>query len=145
MLFRSGLVGALRQAIDDELGSAFDGVAWQVEPEAEQQAQTIPSLTAEVLFYAAREAIRNAARYGRDTDKALPLHLCIGVAWRDGLEITIEDDGVGVDAVQKSSTSSGQGLALHTTMMAVVGGTLAVESAPEKYTRVTLALAQGVW
>jgi signal transduction histidine kinase len=142
---RLGLIGALRQAIDDELGGAFDDVAWRVEPEAEQKAQTIPSLRAEVLFYAAREAIRNAARYGRDTDNALPLHLCIGVAWRDGLEITIEDDGVGLDAVQEPSTSSGQGLALHTTMMAVVGGTLAVESVPEKYTRVTLALPQGVW
>jgi signal transduction histidine kinase len=142
---RLGLVNALRQAVDDELGGAFDDVVWQVEPEAEQKAQTIPSLTAEVLFYAAREAVRNAARYGRDTSKTLPLHLCIGVTWRDGLIITIEDDGVGLDTVQKSSMSSGQGLALHTTMMAVVGGTLAIESVPETYTRVTLTLPQRVW
>ena len=35
---RLGLVGALRQAVDDELGSAFDGVTWHIAPEAEQAA-----------------------------------------------------------------------------------------------------------
>src|SRR5262249_44589977 len=52
---RLGLIGALRQAIDGEFGSAFDGVRWQIEPEAEQAAWSIPALTAEVFFYAARE------------------------------------------------------------------------------------------
>ena len=32
-------------------------------------------LIAEVLYYAARETIRNAARYGRDGDGSRPLHL----------------------------------------------------------------------
>jgi len=138
---RLGLVGALHQAVDEEFGHAFDSVAWEIEPEAEQKARTIPTLTAEVLFYAAREAVRNAARHGRRDDSA-PLHLRIGVAQRNGLEITIEDDGVGLGlgAGSASEAGSGQGLALHSTMMAVVGGTLAVESAPGAYTRVTLRL-----
>ena len=142
---RRGLVGALRQAVDDELGSAFDGVTWQVEPEAERQAQAIPSLTAEVLFYATREAIRNAARHGRDEEIARPLHLCVKVAWRDGLEVMVEDNGVGLGTADPSATGSGQGLALHSTMMAVVGGTLAVESQPGAYTRVSLTLPQEAW
>ena len=137
---RLGLVGALRQTVDDELGIAFDDVIWQIEPEAERQAQTIPSLTSEVLFYAAREAIRNAARHGRDEETARPLHLCVKVAWRDGLEVMVEDDGVGLGTAGPSATGSGQGLALHSTMMAVVGGTLAVESQPGAYTRVSLTL-----
>ncbi|HXV41498.1 MAG TPA: hypothetical protein VEC96_00415, partial [Anaerolineae bacterium] len=58
---RLGLVAALRRAVDDELGWAFDEVVWRVEPEAEEKARAIPALTAEVLFYAARDAIRNAA------------------------------------------------------------------------------------
>jgi signal transduction histidine kinase len=136
---RLGLVGALHQAVDEEFGHAFDAVAWEVEPEAEQHAQAIPTLTAEVLFYAAREAVRNAARHGRRDDSA-PLHLRIAVAQHHGLEITIEDDGVGLAAGSASEAGSGQGLALHSTMMAVVGGTLAVESAPGAYTRVTLRL-----
>jgi signal transduction histidine kinase len=153
---RLGLIGALRQAVDDELGSAFDGVTWQIEPEAEHKAQAIPSLTAEVLFYAAREAIRNAARYGRDGDATHPLHLRVGIAWRDpsafsmaaghgSLEILIEDDGVGLGAGGQANAGSGQGLALHSTMMAVVGGSLAVESAPGAHTRVLLTLPQGTW
>jgi signal transduction histidine kinase len=137
---RLGLVGALRRAVDDELGSAFDGVTWQVAPEAAQAAQTIPPLTADVLYYAAREAIRNAARYGRNGDSARPLHLQIGVQWRDGLEIRIEDDGVGMDGGPPGSNGSGHGLALHGTMMAVVGGSLATDSVPGRYTRVTLTL-----
>jgi signal transduction histidine kinase len=136
---RLGLIGALRQAVDEEFGRAFDGVAWEVEPEAERHADAIPTLTAEVLFYAAREAVRNAARHGRGEEGA-PLHLRIAVAQRHGLEITVEDDGVGLEAGSASEPGSGHGLALHSTMMAVVGGTLAVDSAPGAYTRVTLRL-----
>jgi Histidine kinase-, DNA gyrase B-, and HSP90-like ATPase len=137
---RLGLIGALRQAVDGELASAFDSVTWRVEPEAEQAARVISALNAEVAFYAAREAIRNAARYGRDGDPARQLHLIIVVARRGGLEIAIEDDGVGMGAAHASDQGSGQGLGLHSTMMAVVGGALTAESAPGAYTRVTLAL-----
>jgi signal transduction histidine kinase len=137
---RLGPVGALRRAIADELGSAFDQVTWQVEPEADRKAQKIPSLTAEVLYYAAREAVRNAACHGRDTDGARSLLLDVSVAWHDGLQILIEDNGVGLDATRPSGSRGGQGLALHSTMMAVVGGSLTVESEPGAYTRVTLNL-----
>ena len=142
---RLGLIGALRQAIDGEFGSAFDDVRWQIEPEAEQAAWSIPALTAEVFFYAAREAIRNAARYGRNGDSTRPLHLTIAVAWRGGLEMAIEDDGVGMDTAGAVTQGSGHGLGLHGTMMAVVGGTLTAESMPGQYTRVALKLPQGAW
>ena len=139
---RLGLVGALRQIVADELGAGFESVTWEVEPEAERRARAISPLTAEVLFYAAREAIRNGARHGRGTDLARPLNLRVGVAWRAGLRITIEDDGVGLATVREPDKGGGQGLALHSTMMAVVGGTLALESAPGAYTRVTLTLPE---
>jgi signal transduction histidine kinase len=139
---RWGLVGALRQIVGEELGRAFDEVTWQVEPQAEREAHAIPSLTAEVLFYAAREAIRNAARHGRGENKNRPLHLRVGVSWDKGLQVTVEDDGVGLTA-RPAGESGSQGLALHSTMMAIVGGTLAVDSLPGTFTRVTLALPQG--
>jgi signal transduction histidine kinase len=135
-----GVIGALRQAVDRELGAAFDSVTWQVESQAEQAARSIPPFSAEVIFGAAREAIRNAARYGRNGDAARPLHLTISVAWRGGLQIAIEDDGVGLGTVDQPGQGSGQGLALHSTMMAVIGGSLAIESAPQMYTRVLLTL-----
>ncbi|MCL4297201.1 MAG: hypothetical protein KJ077_15800 [Anaerolineae bacterium] len=151
---RLGLVAALRRIVDDELSRAFDEVTWYVEPAAAEKARAIPPLTAEVIFYAAREAMRNAARHGRAEASSL-LHLKISVTWQDGLEIIVEDNGVGVGAAGSANGNSGlrpgagpeaqpegsgQGLALHSTMMAVVGGTLAVESVPAFYTRVILTL-----
>jgi hypothetical protein len=142
-----GLIGALRQAVDGELASAFDGVSWRIEPGAEDAAGAVPALNAEVVFYAAREAIRNAARYGRNGELSRPLHLAVSVARRSldrakagGLEIAIEDDGVGMGVAGAAPEGSGQGLGLHGTMMAVIGGALMAESVPGAYTRVTLTL-----
>jgi signal transduction histidine kinase len=132
-----GLVSALRHLVETELAGRFDEVTWQVSPEAEDKSRSLSPLAAEVLFYAAREALRNAARHARDG--ARPLHVRLSLAWQPGeLELQIEDDGVGLDAAQLAA--NGRGLALHSTMMAVVGGTLAVESLPGAHTRVSLAL-----
>ncbi len=136
-----GLIPALHRALDDELGGAFDAVRWEVEPEAEAQAQTIPALTAEVLYYAAREAMRNAAVYGRGDQPKRSLRLCVEV--RAGFSIAVEDDGVGMEHTSESPHGSGHGLALHSTMMAVIGGALTVESAPDQFTRVLLTLPPG--
>jgi signal transduction histidine kinase len=59
--------------------------------------------------------------------------------WTHGLAIRIEDNGVGLPA-QPSGAANGQGLALHSTMLAVVGGTLAIEPNPAGGTRVFLTL-----
>jgi signal transduction histidine kinase len=139
-LARLGLIDALRQSIDGEFGSAFDGVSWQVEPAAAEAARAVPALAAEVVFYAAREAVRNAARYGRNGEATRPLHLSVAVAWRDGLELMIEDDGVGLGAATITAQGSGHGLGLHGTLMSVVGGTLTAESEPGAFTRILLAL-----
>jgi signal transduction histidine kinase len=145
---RLGLLPALRDALDSELGSAFDGVTWNIDPQAAAAAQSIPLLTAEVVYYAVREAMRNAAIYGRGDQPKRPLHLCVEVTQRDSLSIRIEDDGVGLERTSKASDASrdstlqgsGHGLALHSTMMAVIGGSLTVESTPNQFTRVTVSI-----
>jgi signal transduction histidine kinase len=160
---RLGLAGALRRVVDEELAGAFDDVLWEVDERAAREAATLPPLTGEVLFYAAREALRNAARHGRGDDQGRALHLALRLAWRDGLELSVEDDGTGLAASEpalpgrnlKASAQargggfeppgSGQGLALHGTLLAVVGGALAAESAPGRGTRVTLTLPRGAW
>jgi signal transduction histidine kinase len=141
---RAGLVGALKHSVfEGELANAFDSVTWKIDPQAERHSQTLPALTAEVLFYAAREAIRNAARYGRGQNPQSPLHLAVAVRWETGLKITVEDDGVGLTAAHGANGGgSGQGLALHSTMLAVVGGTLAIESEPGAHTRVQISLPE---
>jgi signal transduction histidine kinase len=141
---RLGLIGALRQVVETEQESAFDGVTWQVEQEAASAAQRLSPLPAEVLFCAAREAIRNAARYGRNGEKSRPLRLTLSVAWHDGLQVVIEDNGVGLGAAGPDLKGSGEGLALHSTMMTVIGGALTAESSPAGATRVVLTLPQEV-
>lgn len=144
---RLGVLGALRQAVDDELGRAFDKVSWDVTPRAEKRAREVAALKAEVLFYAAREAIRNAARHGRRSGGDETLHLQIAARYEaQELTLLIEDNGVGMalpdsgDSVENESSGSGQGLALHSTMMAVVGGTLTAESISDTYTRIRLTV-----
>jgi anti-sigma regulatory factor (Ser/Thr protein kinase) len=156
---RLGLVGALRKVVNEEFATAFDSVEWKVDAQAQERASDISPLSAEVLYYAAREAIRNSARYARHDahgEQGRPLHLKIAVLWHDGLEIVVEDDGAGIaggrlapddsDGTNGSGphSGSGQGLALHSTMMAVVGGSLGIESTPGEYTRVALSLPMGV-
>ncbi len=133
---RLGLVEALRRSVANELAQAFDDIQWDIAPHAEESARAIPTLTAEVIFYAAREAVRNAAKHGRspNTDNFC---LQIQVNWQDGLEIITEDNGGGLQSPSPNS-GSGQGLALHSTMMAVIGGELSVESLPNQFTRITL-------
>jgi signal transduction histidine kinase len=137
-----GLLPALRQMVEQESPSAFDTVTWEVEPEAEAQARTIPALTADVVFYAAKEAIRNAARHGRGGDATRPLHLTVAARWRHGLELHVSDDGVGRAATAPAIPTSGQGLALHSTLMTVIGGSLLSESLPDRGTTVTLFLPE---
>jgi signal transduction histidine kinase len=145
---RLGLVGALAEIVTGELRGAFDEVTWQVDSQAERKARMLAPLAAEVMFYAAREAMRNAAHHGRDQAGEHPLHLLVDVAWHEPvpgseqgkLEILVQDDGVGLAASNSLGDGGGQGLALHSTMMAVVGGTLATESLPGVRTRVLLSL-----
>ena len=139
-LARVGPIGALRHFIEKEMDGAFDSVDWNVGEEAAAAMKALPSLAAEVLFYAAREAIRNASRYGRPSGDRRPLKLSIVAACREGIELTIEDNGVGVQVGRASEGGSGQGLALHSTMMAVIGGALAMDSVAGQSTRILLSL-----
>ena len=134
---RLGLFGALRETVIGELRGCFETVNWDIPTEVEQLAREIQPLSAEVTFFAAREALRNAARHAHPIEALI---LNISARWQNGLLLVIEDNGAG--PVELKATGSGQGLILHSTMMAVIGGSLALESAPGLPTRVTLYLPQ---
>ena len=142
---RLGLFCALRKVLEEELAQDFEAIEWRIPAQAEEMAASIPSLTKEVLFYAAREAMRNAARHGRGPypDSALSLHFEVNC--QNGLEISIRDNGVGVGGEMPGKPEGGHGLALHTTMMAVVGGSLSLESVTGEYTCVSLHLPRSAW
>lgn len=136
---RLGLFGALRETVTGELRGYFTSVSWDIPSEVEERAWGIQPLAAEVAFFAAREVMRNAAKHANAAG-GLVLHISAG--WIKGLEIVIEDNGAG--PIETKSASSGQGLVLHSTMMAVIGGSLALESAPGLPTRVILCLPEEV-
>ena len=172
---RLGFMSALRQMIEVDMHGSFDEVAWEVQPEGASAFDGIPTIVAEVVFFAAREAVRNAARHGRQKGTEARLCLSVGLKYQNGLVITIEDNGEGFaidqqilfserrfpqmiqedgdpgtsDLTSNQATSTGgdggHGLALHSTMMAVIGGHLIVESTPGHSTRVTLELPESAW
>ena len=57
----------------------------------------------------------------------------------------VEDDGIGLDAGHTPAKGSGQGLALHSTMMTVIGGALTAESVPGGSTTIRLAIPQALF
>jgi signal transduction histidine kinase len=144
---RLGLVETLKQTMEREFKKDFDLVEWQIADHADQKSLSLPPIHSEVFFYAAREAIRNAARHGRGLDQKHPLQLILRVSWEKDLQMVIEDNGVGIQKtlpVEKApdQPNSGRGLALHSTLMAVIGGSLTLESSPGLFTRVTLFLPE---
>jgi two-component sensor histidine kinase len=166
---QDGVIAALRKLMNEEMRSAFDDISWQVDAEVERRSRVFPPLAAEVLYYAAREAIRNAASHGRSHSGAVPLKLSISAMWCEGLELIIEDNGGGTkahDAPSPKAGSSnpvagagrtvdgglgtgsslgggaGQGLALHSTLMAIAGGSMSIERRSDLGTRVRLRLHQ---
>jgi signal transduction histidine kinase len=130
-LEREGLVVALRRALEHDFRGAFESVQWQVdESDAGRVTRDVPPFVAEVVFAAAQEAIRNAARHARGGDGARPLHLTIEMNWSDGLRLAVKDDGIGVGVSNRQENGgTGSGLLFHSTMLAVVGGRMTVESA----------------
>ena len=137
---RKGVIEALHQVVEGELAGAFDEVMWSVPEEPASRARQLPPLEAEVLFYAVREVLRNAARYGRGA----PLIVKVSASAAEKLEIMIEDNGDGGEDRSvfgtRSAEGSGSGLALHGTMLAVVGGELIFEKSDRTGTKVRVRL-----
>lgn len=121
---RLGLVEALRQVLDEQFKAGFDAIEWQPSAEGLETAARLTPVQAETVFYAAREAVRNAARHAR---QGRPLHLRVALQGGPVLEVLVQDDGAGMGGGSAHGPESGQGLALHSTLLAVLGGSLSIE------------------
>ena len=129
-LAQEGLASALHALLDADLAGEFDAVIWDLEPSAEERARRLPPFAAEVVYFAARELLRNAARYARGNDRSRHLGLTISLRLEeDGLRLVIEDDGVGLEGEQPAS-GAGSGLRIHSAMLAAVGASLEVSARP---------------
>jgi signal transduction histidine kinase len=140
----SSLADLIQEMVHVEFTREFEMIAWNA---ADNLPQLDP-LVRQVVFYAVREVIRNAALHGRGDNPKRPLSLSIDISHDQELSVRIRDDGVGLAhrpgwTAMTSSGSQG-GLALHSTMVAVVGGNLMVESLVDGGTQVTIALRTGM-
>jgi hypothetical protein len=149
------LVTALRSLVATEFVHSFDRIEWQGLANGDLTGQErtagtvyIDPVVGEVVLGAARETIRNAASHARgnkpDRPLSLQIHLCAPRGHGDDLTLTIADNGIG--AGNSSATpspfpgGSRSGLALHSTLLALVGGQLNLTSPPEGGTQVTIAV-----
>jgi signal transduction histidine kinase len=132
-----GLAAALQSALDHDFRDNFDRIDWQADPAAVERAKHLPLFASEVIFFAAQEAIRNAAKHGRGGDAQRLLHLDVVLQNGSGLKVIIGDDGVG-RRVDPAESESGSGLRFHGAMLAVIGGTLSVEDRSGGGTRVVI-------
>ncbi len=140
-LQEKGIVGALQQFIEVDLRDSFANVSWELCPGYGERLAALPPLTTEVLFGAAREAVRNAARHAAGGDTSRPIQLHLRVTDTDGLlRLIIEDDGIG-HAAPQVTTSTGHGVMLHSTLLAVIGGSWEMTSTAGTGTRVSLRVS----
>jgi len=142
---RLGLLAALRKMVEVEFGAAFSEVMWESGDAALAAAGRLRPEAAETLYYAARELVRNAAKHARPAGAADSRpSLTIAAAAGDGqFHLTVTDNGRGWFKPAGELAGGGQGLALHSTLMAIVGGSLAVESMAGELTRGVLSLPVG--
>lgn len=146
---------SLRALVQAEFAYSFEQIVYRygmngddATPEQDVDALYLDPVVGEVLLGAARETMRNAAAHGRGGKPDRPLCLQIGLcAEPDGFVLTIADNGVGLDTGRANADSSpggsGNGLALHSTLLAMVGGYLTVESPPEGGALVRIAVPKG--
>ena len=135
-VLRLGLSEALRHAAEREGG--FDRIVWESATEAERFVSRLPGQVQETVFYAAREMLRNSARHARMAGSELELRFRMRKT-EDGLHMTIEDNGGGMRD-NAGTQGTGQGLSLHGALLAVVGGSLSMETLPGRYTRAQIRL-----
>ncbi len=143
-LERDGLINAIQTMLEQDFQHAFDEIDWCVSEEtAARIDEAISPAIAELIFAAVQEALRNAARHARGADIHRHLRLTFKAAWKpakSSLEISVADNGVGLASADSSTTGTGGGLLTHSTLLAIAGGSLTIQSAPDEGVLVRIAL-----
>ncbi|HEX4204399.1 MAG TPA: ATP-binding protein [Ktedonobacteraceae bacterium] len=132
-LERDGMMHAIYTMTRQDFQQSFDEITWDVSEETMTQIdEIVPPAIAELIFAAVQEALRNAARHARGADVHRHLHVTIRATCDPDLELTVADDGVGVLSASSSTTGTGGGLLTHSALLAIAGGNLAINSAPDE-------------
>jgi signal transduction histidine kinase len=102
--------------------------------------RALPSATAELVYRAAQEALRNVDRHAAARTARVALRENDGA-----LTLVVEDDGRGMtgDNLREQHAAGHMGLALLADGVAARGGSLSIESEPGTGTRVQVSLPRG--
>jgi two-component sensor histidine kinase len=101
------------------------------------------------LFFAARELVRNAADHARGDQLERDLCLEVHLALAKELCLVIEDNGIGYQQDADTSINSelsrrkgsGNGLRIHSALLAAVGASLEISNRPEGGTRAVIRVS----
>jgi signal transduction histidine kinase len=140
-IFASGshsvsFIRALQDGINEEYADAFDSITWQFP----QESFELDPLLREVVMNAIREIVRNAALHGRGNQPERKLHLTLQIRCEaTKLIIEVQDDGVGMTFGPRRADGGGSGLMLHSTLLAISGGELSIESPASGGTHIVIS------
>jgi len=137
-LEKAGFAYVIQQLIKVEFPHTFTAIDWEWTIEDAAIVNDLPILKKEVLYYAFREAVRNAANHANPSVVEEGVRLIVRIKVERNVEITVQDNGKGSAADNRDTSGSRQGLAIHSTFMALIGGELIFESEPASYARVRL-------
>ena len=82
-----GLVGALQLSIENEYRPYFNSLTWQIDDKVAENIRSFTPYVSNVLYHATREAVRNSAHHGRQSETDHPINLLISITWQDKLII----------------------------------------------------------
>lgn len=132
-----GLIGALRQRAAQygtggnlAQGPGSDAPPLEVAVEADESLPALPAAVEVAVYRVVEEALTNVVRHARAR------HCTVRLVAVDALDLTITDDGVGIDP----GASGGVGLLSMRERAEELGGTCAVEPRAEGGTRVVVRL-----
>lgn len=135
-LEQGGLIAALHSILETDFKDEFSLVRWVVAPEIESYLRNVPAFISEVVFFAGRELIRNAARHGRGNsagdERGEKTALSISLECKDKqIHLIVSDNGVGINPNQPlTGEGAGSGLRFHSAMLAAIGCELEISSKP---------------
>ena len=170
-VIRLGFLEALQVALERERRESEPVPEYVIAPEANALLADIPARVAEVLFYACREAVRNARRHGLDPANPTDFKLRLSIRGENGILVLIEDNGRGSvepepgaqrygqkerqeeQEVEREGSNTapfekerkagtGTGLSLYSAMLAVVGGSFSLGGRRDEYTRVRIHIPE---
>ncbi|NMB53270.1 MAG: hypothetical protein GYA15_01095 [Leptolinea sp.] len=137
---RNGLIASIRKIAEGEAALMKADLSFETQQEVEPFVAALSPEEAETIFYAVRECLRNIQKHagmGGDHTSSIRIHFsCQG-----SLQISIENNGC-VDEPGKDNRipSTGQGLMLHNSLLAIYGGGIRMTALQNGNTRVTITL-----